>query len=148
MPNSGDIFRDSIIYLIKSWGIKGLEIYKEPYVAERFVGNKRKLDVVLRHGDKSLGIEAKYQDSSGTAYQKLVYALEDCKVSPIKCIIVFSGKEIKPDTKAMLISSGLALEVAFDKKTKKIKSGIDILKQRILIELGLNWLEDQRNKLQ
>ncbi len=148
MPNTGDIFRDALISLIKSWNINGLEIYKEPYVGQRFLGTKRNLDIVLRYNDKSLGIEVKYQKTSGTTYQKLIYSLEDCKTSPIPTIIVFAGKGIKMDVKVFLINSGWGYEVGFDGGKNSIIEGQDILKQRILMELGLNWLEDQKEKRQ
>jgi len=148
MPNTGDILRDSLIELIKSWGINGLEVYKEPYVGQRFLESKRNLDIVLRYKEKSLGIEAKYQESQGTTYQKLVYSLEDCKTSPILTIIVFAGEGIKIDVKTFLINSGLGYEVKFNEQQARIIEGQDILKQRILMELGLNWLEDQKEKIQ
>lgn len=140
--NPGDLFKRAIIKEILSWKITDLNIYKEVFVGSRFTKQKRFLDIVLEYKQKTLGIEAKTQQSEGTAYQKLPYAIEDAKRCPIKTIIVFSGKKINEDIRALLISSGIGLEIEWDPE-KGFGFGLDILKQRIKIELGLNWLEDQ-----
>lgn len=146
MPNSGNKFRDSIINIILDWHFDNLNIYREPYVGSRFIGQERKLDIVLERNGNVLGIEAKLQQTSGTAYQKIPYTIEDSKKTPIPTIIVFSGDEIKQDVKALLISSGIGIEVEWD-ENNGFGYGIEILKQRIMIELKMNWLEDQQNKL-
>ena len=53
-----------------------------------------------------MAIEAKLQETSGSAFEKLSYALDDCMAAPIPSIIVFSGRYILDDMKAKLISSG------------------------------------------
>ena len=145
MANTGDIFRDALIDEIKNWHITNLHLYKEPFVGSRFVGKKRKLDIVIQHDNKTVGIEAKYQASQGTAYQKLSYTIEDAKRTPIPTIIVFSGKGIEEDVKAQLNSSGIGIEVQWSESAGFV-SGIDILKQRIFIELGMDWLSEQAGK--
>ncbi|MCX7810921.1 MAG: hypothetical protein N2247_08415 [Leptospiraceae bacterium] len=141
--NPGDLFKKAIIKEILSWKIPNLNVYTEVFVGSRFIGQKRKLDIVVEYNNKTLGIEAKTQQSGGTAYQKLPYAIEDAKRCPIPTIIVFSGKEMKDDIRALLISSGIGLEIEWD-PDHGFGFGLDILKQRIKIELGLNWLEDQK----
>ncbi len=141
MSSTGNKFRDAIIKYIEKWnqdGNFGIDIAIEKPVGFRFVGTPRKIDIVLHRNGKFMGIEAKYQDSLGTAYQKLVYTLEDCKSSPIPTIIVFSGKGIKDDIKSKLIMSGLGIEVNFKKGV--ISEKPPLLLQRISIELGINWL--------
>jgi len=145
MPNPGVSFRDALINKIKSWKLPKLNIYKEPYVGSRFVGKKRKMDIVLECEGKTLGIEAKTQQTSGTAYQKLSYTIQDALITPIPSIVVFSGNGIKQDVKAQLLSSGIGLEVEWSPQSG-FGSGLDILKQRISIELGLEWLSDQQGK--
>jgi hypothetical protein len=145
MPNLGQVFRDAIIEEIREWQIPDLHLYREIVVGSRFVGKKRKLDIVLQYDTRFLGIEAKYQATQGTAYQKLSYALEDARKTPIPTIIVFAGEGIEEDVKAQLISSGIGLEVTWSAENG-FHSGVDILKQRILIELGLDWLSEQAEK--
>ena len=141
MSNIGDQFRDAIVEYIEEWNQKenlGIDIAKEKPVGFRFVSTPRKIDIVLHRNGKFMGIEAKYQGGSGTAYQKLIYALEDCKSSPIPTIIVFSGKGIKDDIKSKLVMSGLGIEVGFE--DGQIIEKPPLLLQRICIELGINWL--------
>jgi hypothetical protein len=145
MANPGNPFKKALINEIKSWGIGNLNIYSEAFVGSRFIGQKRKLDIVLECMGKTLGIESKTQQTEGTAYQKLPYTLEDAKNTPIPTIIVFSGEEIKQDVKALLISSGIGIEVEWSPE-RGFGAGLDIFKQRVLIELGLPWLQDQEDR--
>ena len=145
MPNPGASFRDELINEIFSWKIQDLHLTKEAWVGSRFVGQKRYLDMVLECRGKTLGIEAKTQQTEGTAYQKLAYATDDLKKAPIPCLLVFSGTGIAPDVKAALIGSGIGLEIEWE-PGKGFGQGIDILRQRVHIELGLGWLQDQSDK--
>lgn len=134
---TGNEFRDAIVNYIKSWN-SNIDIKLEVPVGYRFVNSVRKVDIVLHYNGKFLGIEAKYQEGQGTAYQKLLYTLEDCKTAPIPIIIVFAGDGIKTDIKSKLITSGYGIEVKLE--NGKIKENYPILLQRIAIELGINWL--------
>lgn len=136
-------FKKAIVRYIESFG-EQITIKEEKIVGYRFVNTPRKVDIVLYKDGKFLGIEAKLQERAGTAYQKLSYTIDDCLKAPIPIIIVFAGDGIKEDMKAKLISSGIGIEVKFitGKTTEedKIEDPFYILKQRIYIELGLNWL--------
>lgn len=70
MPSRGDRFREAIIRYIASWG-EDIEILREKPVGYRFVGTPRVLDIVLRHNGKYMGIEAKLQETAGTAFEPL-----------------------------------------------------------------------------
>lgn len=146
MPNFGNRFRDELINIILDWNIDGLKVYSEAYVGSRFIGSKRKLDIVIEYDNNVLGIEAKTQQTGGTAYQKLPYTLEDINRIPIPTIIVFSGDEIKQDVKALLIYSGVGIELEWN-ADDGFGFGVDIFKQRVLIELKLDWLQDQQDQL-
>ena len=63
----------------------------------------------------------------------------------VSSIIVFSGAEIEQDVKAQLISSGIGVEVEWSEEDG-FGLGLDIFRQRVLIELGLDWLNDQKNR--
>jgi len=145
MANPGANFRDDLINEIFNWKIPDLHLYKETWVGSRFVGQKRFLDIVLECRGRTLGIEAKTQQTEGTAYQKLAYATDDLKKAPIPCLLVFSGTGIAPDVKAQLISSGIGLEIGWEPE-KGFGNGLEILRQRVLIQLGLDWLQDQSDK--
>ena len=142
MSNRGNVFKKAIVDYIRSWANdKGLpiKIGTEKIVGYRFVGQYRKVDILLYYNGNFLGIEAKLQETPGTAYQKLIYTLEDCKKAPIPMIIVFSGDAIKEDVKSMLITSGYGIEVGFD--GEKVYEDKPILLQRVAIELGIDWFD-------
>lgn len=142
MPNNGARFKNAIIREIESWH-NDISILSEKPVGYRFVNSARTLDIILRHENKYLGIEAKIQQTEGTAYQKLSYTLDDCISAPIPTIIVFSGDGIKQDMKSKLITSGIGLEVGFVEDADPINDRItdpnNLFRQRVYIELGLDW---------
>ena len=144
MANMGNSFRDTVTEYIKSWG-ENLEILQEVNVGSRFVGTPRKLDIVIRNKDnnKTMAIECKIQLTSGSAYEKFSYALDDCLASPIPTILVFAGPYIRDDMKSKLIMSGhgIELEYAVDAagNTIDFSDPHNLFRQRCYIELGLNW---------
>lgn len=152
MANNGNPLRDAVEALIKGWGA-GLEVLHEVNVGYRFINTPRRMDLVIRNpqNNRTMAIECKCQTSGGTADEKLIYALEDCKSCPIPTIIVFAGDAFKPDLKARLVLSGLGIEVKgnFQKRTKSngkqekvlisITDEQKLLQQRCYIELGLDW---------
>ena len=147
MANRGHRFRDAVIRLIESWG-EPIEIKKEVPVGYRFVNTPREIDIVLKHKELNtyLGIEAKIQETVGTAYQKLSYTLEDSLASPIPTLIVFSGKQIINDMKSKLILSGIGIELDFYSDDENNVSDYvldpkNLFYQRVCIELGLDWFD-------
>ncbi len=84
MPNMGNLFRDTVTDYINGWN-ENLEVLQEVNVGSRFVGTPRKLDIVIRNKDnnKTMAIECKVQLTSGSAYEKFSYALDDWLASPI-----------------------------------------------------------------
>lgn len=141
-----------MIDVISSWHIPDLHIYREIDLGYRFVGVVRKIDILLEYHGNFLGIEAKFQRSGGSTYQKITYALEDAHKSPTPVILAFSSENgaIKEDMQAKMISSGIGLEIQTDEYTdenKVIKSRSEgLLKQRLGIELGFDWLHDFEDK--
>lgn len=127
-----------------SWG-ENLQVFTEINVGYRFVDTPRKLDIVIRNADNNrfLGTECKKQSSAGSSYEKIAYAIQNCKKSPIPTIVVFTGDQIKPDMKVSLFSSGVGLEVKLVKNSAnqyEVKDNKNMLRQRIYSELGLNWI--------
>lgn len=159
MANLGNLFRDKVTEYINSWG-EPLEVLQEVNVGYRFVNTPRKLDIVIRNttNNKFMAIECKLQLTSGSAYEKFSYALDDCIASPIPTIMVFAGDFIRDDMKSKLIMSGHGIEVGFVEKTLdnyELSDYKNLMKQRCYIELGLNWfpfatgdkMEEQKQQL-
>ncbi len=144
MPDTraGNRFRNDLKNYIISWG-EDIEILEEKPVGWRFVGIPRKLDLILKHGNKYLGIEAKYQGGGGTVDQKLIYTLEDARSSPVPTLVVFAG-ELTRDIKAKLVTSGIGLEVEYNPSMpdgKRLRDPHHLFRQRVYIELGLDWFK-------
>ncbi len=101
----GNELRDNVIELAKK--LK-LEYRKEVRAGRRIYGKKRKIDVVLRHPGtgKVLGIECKFQDTPGTAEEKIVATIEDIKHWPIHGIVVIAGKGFSSEMIGYLMSTG------------------------------------------
>lgn len=83
MPNNGNNFRHALAEYIRGWG-EGLAVEEEKYIGWRFIGTPRKLDIVIMNPQncRSMAIEAKLQETSGSAFEKLSYALDDCMAAP------------------------------------------------------------------
>ncbi len=87
-------YRDAIAkYLARRYAEDGLEVFTEVGLGTSIVGKKRKLDVLILDNNtgKSFGLECKVQMVSGTAEEKLYFALEDIKAMPIPGAVVYYG---------------------------------------------------------
>lgn len=91
----------------------GLDVELQVKVGRRIWGARRHIDVVLKHPETrvSIGIECKYQGSSGSAEEKIPATIEDIKVWPIRGIVVFDGKGFSGNIKSFLLSTGMAVEL-------------------------------------
>ena len=91
----------------------GLECQEQVKVGRRLWGAVRNIDVVLTHPEARvrLGVECKFQGTSGTAEEKIPAILSDIDAWPIRGIVVISGKGFSPNMRFYLISSGKAVDV-------------------------------------
>src|SRR5688572_19254567 len=98
--------------LVRKWGEDlGLEIKKGFKVGRRIWGAERYIDVILTHKQtrKTLGIECKYQATTGSAEEKLPSAIDDIKAWPIPGLVVFAGEGFSQNIRHFLISTGKAV---------------------------------------
>lgn len=91
----------------------GLEAQEQVKVGRRLWGAVRNIDVVMTHPDSRLrlGVECKFQGTTGTAEEKIPAILNDIDAWPIRGIVVISGKGFSPNMRYYLLSSGKAVEV-------------------------------------
>ena len=89
----------------------GLEVKKGFKVGRRIWGAERYIDVILIHKQtrKTLGIECKYQATSGSAEEKIPSAIDDIKAWPIPGLVVFAGEGFSRNIQHFLISTGKAV---------------------------------------
>lgn len=101
----GDVLRDKVAQLAEGLG---LEAKKEVRVARRLWGAKRRIDVVLSHQEtgRVLGVECKYQGTTGTAEEKIPATIKDIEHWPIPGIVVIEGAGFSNNMVGYLLSTG------------------------------------------
>ena len=104
-PHSGKELQDKVVELAKKLGLKART---EVIAARRLWGAKRRIDVVLVHEEtgKNLGIECKYQKTSGTAEEKIPATIDDIKSWPIPGIVVIHGEGFSSNMQGYLMATG------------------------------------------
>ena len=95
-------------------------------MGRRIWGAKRKIDVVLKHGETrvSLGLECKYQGTSGSAEEKIPATIEDIRAWPIRGLVVYAGEDFPENLKAFLLSTGMAVELCDLRKWLELYFGL------------------------
>lgn len=90
----------------------GLSAQLEVRVARRIWGAERYIDVVLKENEtrRTLGLECKYQGTSGSAEEKIPATIQDIAAWPIPGLVVFDGEGFSENMRAFLTSSGKAVE--------------------------------------
>jgi len=104
-PKSGDKLKQKVVALAEKLGLK---VETEVYAARRLWGQRRYIDVVLTHepSGKKLGIECKFQATSGTAEEKIPATIQDIQYWPIPGIVVIEGEGFSANMQGYLLSTG------------------------------------------
>ncbi|HUZ76606.1 MAG TPA: PD-(D/E)XK nuclease superfamily protein [Chloroflexota bacterium] len=91
----------------------GLVCEQQVKVGRRLWGAVRNIDVVLTQPESRLrlGVECKFQGSTGTAEEKIPAILSDIDAWPIRGIVVIGGQGFSANMRFYLISSGKAVLV-------------------------------------
>jgi hypothetical protein len=86
----------------------GLKAETEVKAARRLWGQRRYIDVVItdEKAGKRLGVECKYQATSGTAEEKIPATIQDIAHWPIPGIVVIDGEGFSSNMQGYLISTG------------------------------------------
>jgi Na+-translocating ferredoxin:NAD+ oxidoreductase RnfG subunit len=102
---SGKKLRDKVVELARNLG---LNARVEVRCARRLYGGVRVIDIVITHPatGKVLGVECKYQETPGTAEQKIVATIQDIAFWPIPGIVVIDGPGFSQHMQGYLISTG------------------------------------------
>lgn len=85
----------------------------EVRVGRRIWGAVRHIDVVLTDPTTRMriGLECKYQGSTGSAEEKIQATLEDIRAWPIRGLVVIAGPGFSQNMRGYLISTGSVVEV-------------------------------------
>jgi hypothetical protein len=91
----------------------GLQVQRQVAVGRRIWGAQRRIDVVLKHPETrlSLGIECKYQGTSGSAEEKIPATIEDIRAWPIRGLVVYGGSGFSSNMESYLLSTGVAVSI-------------------------------------
>lgn len=104
-PRSGEELKSRVVAVAERWG---LQAETEVVAARRLWGAKRYIDVVLTHKQtgKKLGIECKFQGTSGSAEEKIPSTINDIAYWPIPGIVVIDGDGFSKNMEGYLIATG------------------------------------------
>lgn len=104
-PKSGDELKQRVVALAQSLGLKA---QTEVKAARRLWGQRRYIDVVItdEKSSKRLGLECKFQSTSGTAEEKIPATIQDMDHWPIPGIVVIDGEGFSENMQGYLMSTG------------------------------------------
>jgi hypothetical protein len=107
---SGAMLQQGVVEVGRALGLKA---HTEVRVGRRVWGAVRRIDVVLTDpvSRKSLGVECKYQGTSGSAEEKIPTTIQDISAWPIRGLVVFAGAGFSDNMRAYLYASGLAVDL-------------------------------------
>lgn len=90
----------------------GLSARTEVKVGRRLWGAERRIDIVLTDPStrRTIGVECKYQGTSGTAEEKIPAIIDDISAWPIPGLVVFDGAGFSTNMRHYLFSTGKAVE--------------------------------------
>ena len=97
-------------YIVRNYGARGLDVYREVSFGKTIIGKNRRVDifVVERGTPNALAIECKYQESAGTVDEKIPYALADLEAMRMPVTITYAGKGFSAGILNMLAASPIA----------------------------------------
>jgi hypothetical protein len=97
-------------YVVKNFGHRGLTVYREVPFGKTIIGKNRRIDIVLieESSRTAMAIECKYQDSLGTADEKIPYALEDVAKIGMPVCLTYAGAGFSEGIRHMLAASPIA----------------------------------------
>lgn len=91
---SGHEYADLIAaYILKSFGAKGLSVYREVTLGKTIIGKHRRIDVLVVQDEtrRAIAIECKYQETQGTTDEKIPYTLQDMEAMGMPVCVVYAG---------------------------------------------------------
>jgi hypothetical protein len=97
-------------YVLKNFGHRGLTVYREVPFGKTIIGKNRRIDIVLIEESTrtAMAIECKYQDSLGTADEKIPYALADIATIGMPVCLAYAGEGFSEGIRHMLAASANA----------------------------------------
>jgi hypothetical protein len=110
-PLTGTDYANQVAaYVARRFRGRGLKVYREVKIGKSIIGKNRSIDVfcVCDVANKAFAIECKYQQSQGTADEKIPYALDDLQALPMPGCIAYAGDGFSVGVLHMLQASRYA----------------------------------------
>jgi len=106
-------------YIVKNFGARGITVYREVPLGKTIIGKNRRVDIlVIEEATRvAMAIECKYQDSTGTADEKIPYALSDLEHLAMPVCLVYSGEGFSQGVQHMLAASRIAAQCTPNRDT-------------------------------
>jgi len=97
-------------YVLHNFGHRGITVYREVPFGKSIIGKNRRIDIMLieEATRTAMAIECKYQDSLGTADEKIPYALSDIQQIGMPVCLTYAGEGFSEGIRHMLAASPLA----------------------------------------
>jgi hypothetical protein len=97
-------------YVVHHFAHRGITVYREVYLGKTIIGKNRRMDIlILEEATRTaMGLECKYQDTLGTADEKIPYALADLEQIDMPVCLVYAGRGWSSGILHMLRASPLA----------------------------------------
>jgi hypothetical protein len=101
-------------HIADKFASRGVQVYPDVDFGRTILGKKRRIDLVVYDttANKMLALECKYQRVSGSAEEKLPYALENIRSLPFPGYLVYSGDGFSESVLHFLESAPNALRCA------------------------------------
>ena len=97
-------------YLVAAYSKRDILVYEEVSVGTSIIGKRRRVDLLLVHpaSGRGFALECKYQDSAGTADEKIPYTLRDLEALRMPAAVTYAGRGFSEGVLHLLQSSELA----------------------------------------
>jgi hypothetical protein len=97
-------------YLVSAYWDRGIQVFEEVNVGTSIIGKQRRVDLFVLQPEekKALALECKYQDTSGTADEKIPYSLQDLAALRLPSALIYAGAGFSEGVLHLLQSSELA----------------------------------------
>jgi hypothetical protein len=126
-------------YVYEQFSDRGITVYREVNLGKSIIGKNRRVDLMLVNSadQTAFAIECKYQDSSGTADEKIPYALENMSALPMSGCIVYAGTGFSVGVLHMLQASAIAAYCLPD--LQNLRSNKDTKELDHLLAMHFHW---------
>ncbi len=97
-------------YITRNYAARGVAVYREVSIGKSVIGKNRRVDVLVVEPatHRALAIECKYQQSHGTADEKIPYTLQDLAALRLPGCVAYAGEGFSDGVLHMLRGSEVA----------------------------------------